>query len=1089
MRLALLLLSIVALGAACRDPAASTPAPPAPEAERRDNAAAAEEVKLAHPEYRTRTTTLETTGRLVFNEERLVRITAPVTGRVVEVLVRPGDVVEPGHRLLVLDSPDAGLARADYAKAIADAERADHALRLARDLFEVRAVAQKEVRDAESEYRKATAERDRAAARLRTLGVDPERADGATTVAVTAPRSGVVVERNVTPGQVVAYGQSDLPSSLVVIADLSTMWVLADVYEPDVPRVRLGEAVSVTLPCCPGERYQGQVASHRGRHRQGVAHPQGARGGAQPRAGPQERDVRAGQHRYRDAPGPRGAPGGHPSRRQRDVRPGREGAGRVRAPASHRRGGGRGGGRDPRRADPGRHGGQRGRDPPEARGPMIERIVAFALQQRFVVLALALILTVGGIVSYGHLPIEAYPDVGDVKVEIITLWPGHAAEEVERLITIPLENELNGIASVTFLRSDTLFGLSNIRVLFADGTDDYWARQQVQERLAGAEIPSDAKPQLGALSGVIGEIFRYTLESKTLPLYELKAIQDWVLEREFKKVPGVADVVSWGGGTKQYQVVVDPGRLRAYNLTLKQVFDAVASNNSNAGSGYIAQGDYRIPVRGIGLLQSVADIESIVVAAQKGTPVRVRDIGEVAIGTAIRLGVLGRDHDDDLVQGIVLMRKGENPGQVIEGVKARAAEVSKLLPAGVELRPYYSRDRLVQTTVHTVLRNLIEGAVLVVILLTLFLYDIRAAFIVALTIPLSLLFAFIFMDLRGIPANLLSLGAIDFGIIVDGAVIMTESIVRRLAERRPHGARVAREVQHAAVEVARPLTFAVLIIMTVYVPILTFQRIEGKLFRPMAVTISLAVIGALVLTLTLIPVLASLLFRRPPAERESPLLRWLRRPYLPALRWCLRRPWRPVLGAAVGVVAALFVFSLLGKEFLPELDEGDLWVRTQFPVGISIEAVRPYVREIRERLLKFPEVRVVVSQLGAPDDGTDPEAPDNVEFYVGLRPREEWASPDKEKLVDAMTAALASIPGVTTNFSQPIKDNVDEALAGTKGELAIKLYGPDFFVMDAKAKEIAAVLREVRGVADLDYDHAPGQPQLQIVVDRRAAAR
>ncbi len=720
---------------------------------------------------------------------------------------------------------------------------------------------------------------------------------------------------------------------------------------------------------------------------------------------------------------------------------------------------------------------------------MIERIVAFALHQRFVVLALALILTVGGLVSYGHLPIEAYPDVGDVKVEIITLWPGHAAEEVERLITIPLENELNGIANVTFLRSDTLFGLSNIRVLFADGTDDYWARQQVQERLAGAELPSDAKPQLGPLSGVIGEIFRYTLESKTLPLYEVKAIQDWVLEREFKKVPGVADVVSWGGGTKQYQVVVDPGRLRAYNLTLKQVFDAVASNNSNAGSGYIAQGDYRIPVRGIGLLQSVADIESIVVAAQKGTPVRVRDIGEVAIGTAIRLGVLGRDHDDDLVQGIVLMRKGENPGQVIEGVKARAAAVQKLLPAGVELRPYYSRDRLVQTTVHTVLRNLIEGAALVVILLTLFLYDIRAALIVALTIPLSLLFAFIFMDLRGIPANLLSLGAIDFGIIVDGAVIMTENIVRRLAERRPRGARVAREVQHAAVEVARPLTFAVLIIMTVYVPILTFQRIEGKLFRPMAVTISLAVIGALVLTLTLIPVLASLLFRRPPAERESPLLRWLRRPYLPALRWCLKRPRLPVLGAAVGVVAALFVFSLLGKEFLPELDEGDLWVRTQFPIGISIEAVRPYVREIRERLLKFPEVRVVVSQLGAPDDGTDPEAPDNVEFYVGLRPREEWADPDKEKLVEAMTAALASIPGITTNFSQPIKDNVDEALAGTKGELAIKLYGPDFFVMDAKAKEIAAVLRDVRGVADLDYDHAPGQPQLQIVVDRRAAAR
>jgi cobalt-zinc-cadmium resistance protein CzcA len=721
---------------------------------------------------------------------------------------------------------------------------------------------------------------------------------------------------------------------------------------------------------------------------------------------------------------------------------------------------------------------------------VIQGLIAFALHQRFITVALALLLTAGGIVSYTRLPIEAYPDVGDVRAEVITLWPGHSAEEVERLITIPLENELNGIANVTFLRSDTLFGLSNVRVLFADGTDDYWARQQAQERIAQAELPADARPQLGPLSGVIGEIYRYTLESKRMPLIELKALQDWVLEREYKKVPGVADVVSWGGGTKQYQVTVDPARLRAYNLSLKQVFDAVASNNSNAGGGYIAQGDYRVTVRGLGLIRSVEDIEKIVVAAQKGTPVRVRDIGTVGIGHAIRLGVLGRDHEDDLVQGIVLMRKNENPGQVIEGVKRKTAEIQRLLPAGVELRPYYSRDRLVKTTVTTVLRNLLEGAGLVVILLTLFLYNVRAALIVALTIPLSLLFAFIFMDLRGIPANLLSLGAIDFGIIVDGAVIMTENIVRHLAHRKPEGPRVLREVQHAAVEVARPLTFAVLIIMTVYVPILTFQRIEGKLFRPMAVTIALAVVGALVLTLTLIPVLCSLLFRRPPAERESPLLRGLRAPYAPALRWCVRRPLVPIAAAAGGLVLSLFVFTLLGKEFLPELDEGDLWVRTQFPVGISIEAVSPYVREIRERLLTFPEVRVVVSQLGAPDDGTDPEAPDNVEFYVGLKPREEWrTTTNKERLIELMNASITTLPGFTTNFSQPIKDNVDEALAGTKGELAIKLYGPDFFVMDAKAKEIANVLRDIRGVTDLDYDHAPGQPQLQIVVDRGAASR
>jgi len=720
---------------------------------------------------------------------------------------------------------------------------------------------------------------------------------------------------------------------------------------------------------------------------------------------------------------------------------------------------------------------------------VIQRIVAFALHQHFITLALALLLTAGGIVSFYRLPIEAYPDVADVEVDVITIWPGHAAEEVERLITIALEKELNGIANVTFLRSISIFGLSNIRVLFADGTDNYWARQQVQERIVQAELPADAKPTLGPLASVIGEIYRYTLESKTMPLVELKALQDWVLEREFRKVPGVADVVSWGGGIKQYQITVDPARLRAYNLTLKQVFDAVSNNNSNAGGSYIRQGEYALMVRGIGLIQSTRDIENVVVAAQKGTPARVRDIGQVGIGHAIRFGMLGRDHEDDLVQGIVLMRKGENPGKVIEGVKKKIEAVQKLLPAGVELRPYYSRDHLVKTTVTTVMQNLIEGATLVVVFLSLFLYNIRAAFIVALTIPLSLLFAFIFMDLRGIPANLLSLGAIDFGIIVDGAVIMTENIMRHLSRHKPHDRRVLREVQHAAVEVARPLTFAVLIIMTVYVPILTFQRIEGKLFQPMAVTISLAVIGSLVLTLTLIPALSSLFFRRAPSERESPLLRWIRRPYAPALQWCVRRPLVPILGAAGLLTVSLFAFALLGKEFLPELDEGDLWLRVKFPVGISLEGARPYVHDIRERLLRFPETRVVVSQLGAPDDGTDPNGPDNAEFYVGLKPREEWKIKGKDQLIEAMNQALLSIPGITTNFSQPIKDNVDEALAGVKGELAIKLFGPDIFVLEAKAKEIAGVLAGVRGVTDLDYDHLVGQPQLRIVVDRAAAAR
>ena len=722
---------------------------------------------------------------------------------------------------------------------------------------------------------------------------------------------------------------------------------------------------------------------------------------------------------------------------------------------------------------------------------MIARLVAFGLHQRFVTLALALLLTAGGMLSWTRLPIEAYPDVGDVTVEVITLWPGHAAEEVERLITIQLEKELNGIANVTYLRSASLFGLSNIRVLFADGTDKYWARQQVQERIAGAEVPTDARPTLGALSSVIGEVYRYTLWSATMPLVELKALQDWVLEREFLKVPGVSDVISWGGGIKQYQITLDPARLRAYSLTLKQVFDAVAANNANAGGSYIPWGQYALTVRGIGMIQSTRDIENIVVAAPRGTPVRVRDLGTVGIGHGIRLGVLGRDHDDDVVGGIVRMRKGENPGAVIDGVRTKLEEITQLLPAGVELRPYYNRERLVKATVGTVMKNLIEGAALVVLLLSLFLYNIRAAILVALTIPLSLLFAFIFMDLNAIPANLLSLGAIDFGIIVDGAVIMTENIVRHLSQRRVTGHRVVREVQHSALEVARPLTFAVLIIMTVYVPILTFQRIEGKLFRPMAVTISLAVIGSLVLTLTLIPVLASLLFRRPPSERESPLLRWLRRPYTPALAFCLRRPAVPIGAAGALLVLSLVTFTFLGKEFLPELDEGDMWVRVALPLGISVEGGRPYVREMREQFLRFPEVHAVVSQLGAPDDGTDPEAPDNAEFYVGLKPREAWTTTkDREELIEKMRAALlGAVPGITTNFSQPIKDNVDEAMAGVKGELAIKLYGPDLFVMDAKAREIVSLLRPIRGVTDLDYDHFVGLPQLQVVIDRGATAR
>jgi cobalt-zinc-cadmium resistance protein CzcA len=720
---------------------------------------------------------------------------------------------------------------------------------------------------------------------------------------------------------------------------------------------------------------------------------------------------------------------------------------------------------------------------------MIDRLIEFALEQRLVVLALTLLLAAWGIVAAAHLPIEAYPELADVQVQVITMFPGHAAEEVEKFITIPIENELNGTPRLTAIRSASIFGLSVVRVIFEDGTDDYFARQQVLERLHTVTLPAGVDAELGPLSGSIGEILRYTLKSDTMDLTELKALEDWVLERRFRQVPGVVDVVSWGGGLKQYQVLLDPNKLKQQDLTFKQVADALAASNANAGGSYVPQGDYAYMVRGIGLLGSLSDIENVVVAARDGTPVRVKDIGQVAIGHSIRLGILGRDHDSDLVQGIVLMRKGENPSAVLEHARARLDELRALLPAGVTLSPYYDRSHLVDTTVHTVEHNLVAGALLVFLILAVFLGNLRSALIVALTIPLSLLFAFTCMDLRGISANLLSIGAIDFGIIVDGAVVMVENIYRHLAERSgsEHTARI---VYTAAREVGSPIFFSVLIIMTVYLPILFFQRVEGKMFIPMASTICFALIGALVLTLTTIPVLCSLALRGVRGERENRLLTWAHRVYRPALHWSIARP-RATMGLALGLLVVSFALvPLLGSEFLPELDEGDIWVRAKLPIGVSLEGADRYVGPMRQILLEFPEVRTVVSQIGSPDDGTDPNGPDNVEFYVALKPRAEWTTThDKDALIEAMGKRLAIFPGVTYNFSQPIKDNVDEAISGVKGELSIKIFGPDLDVLQKKAEEITRILGTIDGVRDLDYDHLTGQPQLRISVDREQANR
>jgi heavy metal efflux system protein len=721
---------------------------------------------------------------------------------------------------------------------------------------------------------------------------------------------------------------------------------------------------------------------------------------------------------------------------------------------------------------------------------MINRLVAFSLQQRLIVVSLAIMLVGWGTLAFLRLPIEAYPELSDVQVQIITLFPGHAAEEVEKFVTIPVENEINGTPRLTAIRSTSIFGLSVVNAVFEDHTDDYFARQQVLERLQLAQLPPGVEPDLGPLSGSIGEILRYTLKSDSMNPVELKALEDWVLERNFRQVPGVVDVVSWGGGLKRYEVELDPAKLKQHDLNFKQVFDALTASNANAGGSYIPQGDYAYMVRGIGLLGSTAEIDNVVITAHDGTPVRVKDIGRAAIGHSIRLGVLGRDHDDDLVQGIVLMRKGENASAVLDRVKAKLGELREILPAGVTIEPYYDRSHLVATTVHTVEKNLVEGAILVSVILIVFLGNVRSAIIVALTIPLSLLFAFTCMDLRGISANLLSIGAIDFGIIVDGAVVMVENIYRHLAAHHEADARVRPTVYAAAREVGSPIFFSILIIITVYIPILFFQRVEGKMFIPMASTICFALIGALVLTLTLIPVLCSFFLHNVTDEHETRVLTWARRLYLPGLEWSVRRPRLTLTISVVLLLSSFAVVPLLGSEFLPELDEGDIWIRAKLPIGVSLEGAQHYVHEMRERLLQFPEVRTVVSQIGSPDDGTDPNGPDNAELYVAIKPREEWTTThDKDALIDAMNHRLQIFPGVTFNFSQPIKDNVDEAISGVKGELSIKIFGPDLDVLQERAEAIAKILARIDGVHDLDFDHLTGQPQLRIPIDREQANR
>jgi cobalt-zinc-cadmium resistance protein CzcA len=736
---------------------------------------------------------------------------------------------------------------------------------------------------------------------------------------------------------------------------------------------------------------------------------------------------------------------------------------------------------------------------------MIRGLVDFALNNRFLVLALAILLFIGGGVAFHELPVEAYPDVANNYVEIITQWPGISAEQVEQQVTIPLEIVMNGIPGVVHLRSFSIFGLSDLKLMFDDGTDNGWNRERVLERLAQVTLPPGVSPQMGTDWSPVGQIYFFTLHSTNpaIDVMELKSIEDWIVEKNLKSVPDIVDVNTFGGPTREYQVRVDPNKLIAYGLSLAQVEQQLTNNNVNAGGSFLEAGLQQINVREVGLVRDVHDIEDTVLTTKSGTPLRVKDIAVVSQGPKIRLGQFARAirrqdgkliDNDDVVSAIVPMRKGADAEAALVGLHAKIDELNDhILPAGVKIVPFIDRSELVHHTTRTVLHNLTEGIILVVIILLLFLGNLRGAIIVALTIPFSLLFAASCLKLKGIPANLLSLGALDFGMVVDGAVVMVENIVRHLSHESEGGS-PKDKIFEAAHEVQRPVFFAVSIIITAYLPIFTLQRVEGRLFKPMAWTVAFALCGALIFSMLVAPVLSSLFFPRGAREWHNPVMEWLVRMYRKTLRWAIELRWVTVAGGVASLALAVYLMTsgVIGSEFLPHLDEGSLWVRgTLAPSTGPSEGIR-IANQARILLCSFPEATECTSQVGRPDDGTDTTGFFNTEYFVGLKPKEEWRPgfhKKKDEVIAAMNKELGKIPGVLWNFSQPIEDNMEEAVSGVKGELATKIYGEDLQVLEAKAGEIVKVMSGVKGIEDLGVFRVLGQPNLNVTVSRRQAAR
>src|ERR1700727_67365 len=725
---------------------------------------------------------------------------------------------------------------------------------------------------------------------------------------------------------------------------------------------------------------------------------------------------------------------------------------------------------------------------------MIHRIVQAALRQRFLVLMLTAFITVGGMLSFQRMPVDAYPDLSPPQVEIITQWPDHAAEEVERLVTLPLELEMNGVPHMVVMRSISLYGLSDVILTFEENTNDYFARQIVFERLAQATLPTGVTPSLAPLFSPSGLVYRYVLESPDRSPQELKTIEDWVIERAYRSVHGVADDSGFGGTVMQYQVLLDPARIYGYHLTIPQVTAALAANNSNAGGGFYSQGGQFYYVRGIGLVRNTEDIGNIVIGANKGVPIRVRDVGEVTIGHAPRLGEFGFQNNDDAVEGVILMLRGEQTQNVPRAVQAKTDELNRqILPPDVKIHPYYDRSELVALTTDTVGANLLRGMALVLVVLIFFLVSVRAAVIVAITIPLSLLFAFIVLHAHDVAANLISIGAIDFGIVIDGTVVMIENIYRELALREGQNYNLNEVILAAAKDVDRPIFYSVAVILAGYLPIYALSGPSGKLFHPMADTMSFALVGALILTLTLIPVLASYFFKSGVKETKNRAFEWIKSIYTRQLDWCLDNRRLTLLIAVIIFIAAMSLVPFIGGEFIPTLDEGALWVRATMPYTISFEESSKIVPQIRSILISYPQVTVVGSEHGRPDDGTDPTGFFNAEFYVGLKPYDDpaWKGDydTKDKLIAAIDKRLTAFPGIIFNYTQPAEDAVDEALTGLKSSLAVKIYGTDLEVLEKKAVEIKKTLETVPGFTDLTVVHELGQPSLNIEVDREKIAR